>query len=162
MVFSDNFGKILAGLFRAPSSSDSPTFNVEGVLATRTIQIFGTEGFTGRYNFATFVSETQVGKGTQTPTRQDTDIDNPFVIAPEDTFFLNALAGYNSGLGKITAPASLNPTGGSGNISEMIFVITIRATNANNFRCLLTRDIVSPVVSFISGKTINTALEVLI
>jgi len=136
--------------------------NVEGVLASRIIRIFATEGFTGRYNFETFVSETQVGKGLTPATRQDIAIENPFTNAPEDTFFINGLAGYNSGLGKITAPASIAPTGGSGDISELIFVITIRATNASNFRCLMTRDIVFPPVSFISGKTINTALEILI
>jgi len=162
MVFTDNFGEIIAHLFQPPSAVQSASFNVEGVLATRLIVIYATTGNAGRYNFDAQPTKTQVGKGTTPATRQDIKIETPFPDPPEDTFFANNLAGYNSGLGKITAPASVSPTGGAGAISEMVIVNTVRATNTNIFNCVMTRDNVSPLVNFIVGKTINTALEVLI
>jgi len=161
-VFLDNFGKILAQIFRAPTSVNSPTFTVEGTSTTRSCVLYALIGNTGRMNFEAQATKTRVGKGTTPATRQDTNIEDPFTNAPEDSLFDNSLAGYNSGLGKVTAPASVAPTGGSGTISEMIIVNVFRASNTNIFEVAMTRDNVSPLVNFISGKTISTALEVLI
>jgi len=99
----------------------------------------------------------QVGSGTTPPARTDFNIETAFVNAPENTNMFPATDPvFNSGLGNFKMIASITG-GGSGTISESIwigrFLNTSNATNEYTFF----RDSISPAVPFIAGQTI--ALE---
>jgi len=165
MVFTDNFGILLAGIFRTPSTGVK---SVGGLKRADTGAIFSTGIYQTNTN-STFtwnvgLQTVKVGKGTSTPTRQDFDIENPFTTSPESGTFANLVNGYNSGLGKIEIPATLGATGGSGAISEYVKYVSLRDNigGSTNRTVIFIHTEIDPAVNFIIGESINAILEVLI
>lgn len=167
MTFNDNFGILIASLFRPVSTSDLSIggfVDVNGV--SKTLKIYGTEDSNTNFNDTQAGVKTafvQIGKGTAIPTRQDEDIESPFTNSPEDVpDSVTQPFGYNSGLGKITTASLISNTGGAGSISEAILLQTMNDNAGVNVQFLFIRDLVSPVAGFIAGQSINTEFGVLI
>jgi len=162
MVLNDNFGKVLAFIFRPPSVGNGLSFqmvNTGGTLFN--VHLYGLNGNTGRLNHPALTSRTKLGDGTTPATRQDFNVESELNDVPEKNDFNNNQAGYNSGLGKVSIASSVSPTGGSGAVTESINIQIYNNELGGNNNCILTRDVFSPV-NFISGKTINVELSYLI
>lgn len=161
MVFLDNAGIMLAGIFRAPSTGTKTVF---GLLNTGGAS-FGTKMYSDQgqnlFNLAP-LKTVQIGKGNTPVTRQDFKLETVFPDSPESSSFASLNGGYNSGLGKIEIPATLSNTGGAGTISEIVkFSRVHKQDNSGLQTIILFRDLVSDV-GFIIGESINVNYEVLI
>lgn len=160
MVTNDNLGKLIAGIFRSPSTGLTTInlINTGGV--SRGIRVYGNDN-----NIVFNLNKSgavQIGKGTTPPTRQDFNLENAFPNSPESVLKGVTLPhGYVSGLGKITIATLISPTGGAGSITETALTQFWQNTGSNNERYLLFRDIISPV-GFIIGQAINIDYEVFV
>jgi len=158
MVVNDNLAKMMAEIV-IPLVTGTFTKNVSGFIDVngndRTLTIWAPNtSFT--FNSAN-VSLAQVGKGTTPATRQDRKIETPFTNGGiEDGVVGTQPSGYNSGLGKITVATQIAPTVGAGAISEIVKINNWKANTGLIHAYCLTRDLVSPVVNFIGGQTIDT------
>jgi len=166
LVILDNFGFFLAKVFRSPTTGA----NFTGFVLKRQLggALFGTSLYNTNTNSTIFndggvVRQAQVGKGTTPATRQDFAIESPFTNSPESAKNNSADGAFNSGLGLISQPTLISNTGGSGSITEVIKVISVRDQQggALNVPMAIFRDSISPV-SFINGESINIDHEVLI
>ena len=161
MVFTDNLGLILAGIFRTQTTNVKSVGGITDITgATFSFRIYGANT-DNAFGWILSNNTVKIGKGTSTPTRQDEDIENPFTTAPESGTFANLGHGYNSGLGKITIPATLASTGGTGGISEYVKRQTVRDTGAGTHTIIFLRNTFTPV-NFIIGESVNTELEIII
>jgi hypothetical protein len=165
MVFNDNFGILMANIYQVPSTG-SPTFqqtDVNGVV--QSFVTYKDRDFDDHWNQTNPnpLSYAQVGKGSDTPTRQDFFLADPFVNGGvEDNRKITSLFGYNSALGKITINAGFSPTAGSGSVAEVIKINNLVSLNGITLLSVMwIRDVVTPV-PFISGKAINIEFEILI
>ena len=163
MVLLDNLGIMLAGVFRQPASGNSPF--LAGMVTTGgvafSLRIYDTNGDPERYNRISPLNQAQVGSGTTPPTRQDFDIESPFVVAPESNPANSNLFGYDSGLGKINTGTLISNTGSFGTITEVTKVMRV-TNNTGTKVIIIMRDLVSPPVNFISAQSINIEHEVFI
>jgi len=166
LVVNDNFGILIAGLFRAPSTGGKSVVmkNISG--ADQTVRVFSTDSsnlFNDTTSGANGRSKVQVGEGSTTPTRQDVNIEDPFGVSPEsDRIDVTLPAGYNSGLGKISIATLINPTGGSGAITEVCLYMFINNSAPVSQTFLIFRDVLSVPVNFIASQAINIDYEVFV
>ena len=163
-MFTDNLGKLVAGLFRPPSTGAK---TVTGLLRRDTGGSFNTTVYNTQTN-TTYAwtnpnQNVQVGKGTTPPTRQDYNVEQAFASAPEANPFPNLGKGYNSGLGKIEVGATLSNVTDNDSVSEYVKIVTIRDSvgGATTRECIWVRDTFTPQ-AFLAGENIVTNLEVLI
>ena len=160
MVVNDNFGKLIASIFRPPSTALTLIIltNTDG--STRGIRVYGADANVV-FNLQKS-AQVQIGKGSSTPTRQDFVIESPFSSSPENVGKgVTQPQAYNSALGKITIATLISPTGGSGTITETVFTQGWQDTGSNSDRYLIFRDLISGS-SFIAGQAINIEYEVLV
>lgn len=157
MVLTDNVGKIIASFFR-PVSGDSLNINI--------VNLSGNDELCRVYTtVASFILhsstlQVQIGKGTTPATRADFTVDDPFTNTNplgnlENTPQNSGVGIYTVGLSSILIQSMFSPTGGSGNISEVVLMGRWKDTTNANFDFALSRDNISPVVSFIMGDIIN-------
>lgn len=94
----------------------------------------------------------QIGSGLTPPARLDFKTENPFVSAPESLITSEVGNGvYSSATGRIIGIATqISPTTGSGTINESCF---FQVLNSKNY--LISRDSISPAVTFTPAKTIT-------
>jgi len=157
MVFTDNMGIFLAGLFRQPING---TKNISGMTSTTGAPISGniykteTDGLS--LNRLTN-NRIQVGKGTSIPTRQDLTIENPFTNGGlEDNPVLSITNyGYIQGSGLATKATVISPTFGSGIITEVVKFSDLAGNDI-----IWARDLLGTPASFIAGQAINVSNEV--
>jgi len=159
----DNLGLLIAGLFRTPTTANKLVSNLKATNAlVFNTRIYSTQADTNRFNFDGVLRLVQVGKGTTPVTRQDFNIESPFVVAPESGLNASINGVYNSGLAKINQATLIAPTGGAGTITEVIKTTRARATVDQTGKIIVIfRDIISPV-GFIIGESINIDHEVFI
>jgi len=164
MVFMDNAGLILAGIFR-PRSTGAKVVN--GILREDTGASFGTSVYQTSTNTTIYnvspIKSVQIGESSTPATRQDFKIADPFSVAPEASPFSSLNGGYNSGLGKIEIPATLASTGGAGTIKEVVKRAQVRDTfgGATNRTIIFLRDVIQDS-SFIIGQSVSINHEVFI
>ena len=162
MVILDNLGIMLAGVFRNPTSANSPFIagfkTIAG--ASFSIRLYDTQDDPERYNRISPLNQAQVGSGNTPATRQDINIENPFPNAPESSRINSNAFGYTSGLGKITTGTLISNTGGSGTITEVVKYMQVTDNIATRIIAIM-RDVISPV-GFIASESINIDHEVLI
>jgi len=151
-LLNDNFGQFLKGIigfggFSSQDENNNP-FNYITVSTNQAYNMFNTGLSMGAF--------LRIGKGTAPATRQDFNIEVPFVGGAEANFFnVIGLAGWNSGLGQISISGAIT-AGGSGSISETVLACVWRATtDSAHHRSIYSRDNISPVSNFIIGETIN-------
>jgi len=165
MVVLDNLGFILAGFFRAPTTGAKDTGSVLRKLtgALFSTRLYSTNSDSILFNDDPVTRQAQVGSGSTLPTRQDFNVETPFVSAPESVRNSSLNGGYNSGLGKIEQPTLISPTGGAGTITEVVKYILVQdgiGGGATEIIALF-RDVITGV-GFIAGQSINITHEVLI
>ncbi len=156
MVITDNFGKYLTELLRAPSqvNGDITLKDTSGV--DRTVRVWGFANSGAVYNFSSTVSHAQVGKGETPPTKQDFDIDNPFTNGgAEDNEVVTTIAVRDIPTGKITIGSLFSPTAGVGEVHEAVKTQNWRATDSISYEFLFFRTVLAVPVSFIIGESIN-------
>jgi len=164
LTLNDNFGFMIAKLFRAPTTGANSTGNV--LRREDTGALFGTSMYQTNSNSTIFndeagINQAQVGEGSTPATRQDFKIEDTFPDSPESSPQNSVAGAYNSGLGKITIATLISPTGGAGSITEVIKRGRIRdSIGGSTTRFIIwTRDVISPV-GFIIGQSINIDHEV--
>ena len=163
MVILDNFGLLLAGFFRAPSTA---VLTVGGIKDTSGVSFslrpYDTIDSDRRFNKIGADRKAQVGKGTTPVTRQDFVIESPFTNGGvEDNPQNSNASGYVSGLGKIEAGTLIASTTGAGTITEVVKQIVLEDSFSTIRTMIIMRDIISPA-SFIASESINVNHEVLI
>jgi len=150
-LINDNYGEIWSRYHRAfVNAVKSVTLvnqlgnnNVENLYRT------GGNGMEDRFG-----GEFRIGSGTNPPARSDFNVQTGFGSAPESTELNEIGLGiYNGGTGRITGIATqFTPTGGSGTVREAVWFQELRSV-ATKFA--MTRDLISPTVSFVAGQTIT-------
>jgi len=152
-ILNDNWGNFLRGFFSGTAQDISPM--TDSLNANKPIRTNGTVITYNSTDSGAIGTQMQIGKGLTSATRQDFNIGNPFVSAPEEDPFDTGFGGYNSGLGQVTVGGLLTPTGGAGAISETVLFAKWRhiGNTINDF--VLSRDNISPVVNFIIGQAVN-------
>jgi len=159
MVVNDNLGLIIAGIFQIPTTASKQINLIEINGITKDIRPIGSSTVALMNHTAGALCRGQVGKGVSIPTRQDENIEVPFTNGGvEDNPQLMGVFGYNSGLGKVNSSVTITPTTGSGTITEVVMTIRLNDNSGNPFDFLITRDLVSPVINFITAQTINLEL----
>jgi len=159
MVFTDNMGIFLAGLFRQPTTVSK---NISGMTSIVGGAISGNV-YKGETDGASLNSisnnRIQIGKGLTPPTRQDQTIENPFTNGgiEDSPVISNSTYGYISALGKSSKGTVISPTFGSGIVTEVV-----KFGNLNGQDIIWSRDLLGTPASFIAGQTINVEVEVLI
>ena len=156
-LLNDNWGKFLLAVIGAGQGialqDDSDT--------TRSLTMQQTtDTNAGAYNTTNnpagqVGSAVQVGKGTAPATRQDFTIENPFVGGVESLKNSTGIGGWNSGLGQVDIATLISATLGAGSISETVLFCRWHVNVGGNSYFLMSRDNISPVVSFIAGQAIN-------
>ena len=150
-LLSDNYGIYLMSLYGGNLNIET----LQDITNTgESVKFMGT-GTMFNSTFVAVGTQIQIGKGTSTPTRQDFNIESPFTTAPESTIKNTANGGWNSGLGQVLASMIPFGAGGSGDISETIFVQVMNITTNVQKKFLMSRDLISPISNFILGQTIN-------
>ncbi len=160
----DNIGILLAGLFRPISSGAKSVPNsksTDGVVAN--LKVYDVNAVGDHFNKMNNADTTQVGKGTTPATRQDFNIEVPFTNGGlEDNPFPTNTVGYDSLQGKISIPAIVSPTTGSGAITEVCHYVSWKQSpSASIKQMLLLHDIIQ-AVNFINGESLHIEHEVLI
>ena len=152
-LLTDNFGKWLNNLLSANAAAF--TMNDLTNVARNMVCYSATVAF--NMTLAGGIgSLIQIGKGTTLAARSDFNIETAFTNGgAEDNIQNTGLAGWSSVLGQITIPAGISPTNGPGDVSETILVAQWNDNIPVNRQFVLSRDNISPVVSFVSGKNVN-------
>ena len=97
----------------------------------------------------------QLGKGSTDKNRQDVNIESPFTNGGlEDQRNIISSPVYSSALATLSMGMSFNATG-SGIISESVLMNRFRS-NVGIKTVLISSDLISPVVSFISSQSVFT------
>ena len=159
-MLTDNAGLIIAGMIRIPANNE---FGFGGfILRTGTIVSLRTYAFNNSLNPFNLISGggAQVGKGTTPATRQDFDIEDPFITAPESLVFATSPNGYVPASGIIQFPALLASTGAGGIITEVCRYVNWRSdTTQEKGTFMVAHDIISPS-TFIIGQQIFVEHEI--
>ncbi len=165
MVVTDNFGLLIAGLFRAPTQ-DPKTIVLKNIAgANINVNVFDQDGgkLFNENSPANGRGKVQVGKGFSPATRQDVNIENPFPDSPEsDRIDITFPAGYNFTSNKVTVATQIQPTGGAGAVTEVCYYMFINDNAGVSQTILIFRNILTVPVNFIVGQTINIDSEVFI
>ena len=159
MTFSDNFGKLISAHFAPQATGSGFQFRDINDVARNTT-VYGSH-LANKYNQGNQCT-VQVGKGLTPATRQDFNIEDPFIGGAESIRQNTGFGGWNSGLGQVDIPTVISPTAGSGSISETVLYNMWHTTNIGDHHFLMSRDNISPIVSFISGKAINVDYKLLL
>ncbi len=165
MVVNDNFGILIAGLFRFPSALVKTVVMQNKDNNPVNLNVFDTDVglLFNDTNVAIGVGRVQVGKGLTPATRQDFKIEVPFTNPPENDFVNNTLpSGYNSGLGKISVATLISPTGGAGAITEVTFSHRWSNNGGAPDTFLIFRDVLTVPINFIASQAININHEVFV
>ncbi len=157
-LLNDNFGKTMGGImYSASAETNLIDFNGN----TRNL-LFRGSGLGGSTIFNTVSAPLnptgtliQIGSGNTPATRQDFNIETPFSSAPENVRRATGNGGWNSPLGQVSAPMSPFGTGGSGTINETCFFWQLIIRTNVDIIFMMSRDNITPAVSFINGETIN-------
>lgn len=167
MTTLNNFGILIAGLFRAPSGAVKTVTLKNKDNNNQNINVFdSSSGGTAAFNDTSVVNgiaQMQVGSGTTPAVRDDFGIETPFANAPENGLVNVTLpGGYNSVLGKIIVACLISPTGGSGTITEVAISKRWSSSGGAPDTFAIFRDIISPGKAFVISQAINLNLEVFV
>ena len=154
-LISDNFGEILAAWHRVPGAGETLLTNIlrDVTNSLRTVRIY----HQGSNNIGVQTgSLVQIGSGITVPTRGDFAIETVFANGgPEDSQVVTAIGGYSPTLGKMTVAALISPTAGAGTVNESTLFYTFVDSLGALRIFLLSRDAISPAVTFVLGKAVN-------
>lgn len=129
-------------LFDSSGASGVLTLYNRGVSATYNNSFVGARG-----------TRMQIGSGSSSAARTDFSVQTAFAnTGPEDSPQSTSTAVYSSATGKITFAASVFPAAGSGTVRE---AVVFGIWSFLNGEVALTRDIISPGVSFSPGQNIT-------
>jgi len=161
MVFTDNFGRMLTGIFTPPSTTPNTITGLKDITgSTETIQSRGLPTDADNFNQA-ITNLIQVGKGSTPATAQDFEIENPFTNGgAEDNKNNVNNGGVDKPNGTITYGAQINPTAGAGAITEVCYFMTMNNSSGVAKTFLMWRNIITPQVNFIAGQAINIDSEI--
>ncbi len=164
MVFTDNVLAILATFCKSVILSNHETGNVmkdvNGVIFSVQVYAKDVQQPIGAMNRSPVVHETQIGKGTSIPTRQDFNIENPFTNGgAEDNRNPSFEETYVNATEIIEMSTPILATG-NGSITEVCKFVVINGSDGTDHTILVMRDIISPPVSFFAGDVINITNEV--
>ena len=152
-IIVDNFGKWWAGM--AGANNATVVFQITSGANVN----FKSRGTVfNPYNFSLGEpcgGSIQVGNGVTPVTRQDFNIESPFVSAPESVALTTPNGGYNSGLGQVSYGVNIGATGSSGLVSETATIMRWTDLADLDRSVLIFHDNISPTVSFIAGNFIN-------
>jgi len=159
MVMLDNIGKVLALLFRAPTTaildqSGFQDFNDVNI----TLRIYGTSA-NNTFNKVASDGTIKIGAGSSVVTRQDFNVEIPFIVSPESTFVVASTGGYNSGLGLVTMNGLISNLGGSGTITEVTRNCNWLNSSGVTKTLAIMRDLPTPA-PFVAGESVNVNHEV--
>ncbi len=149
MVLLDNFGILLAGLMRTPTTlvANPKISMVDNTGVSRLFDLYsGGAGF-----FRSGSTLAQVGDGNTAVTKQDFTVDNAFLNAPENVLVSSALWGITGE--KTQTQTSINGVNENGTVREVILAKNGRDTSNVARNIVLARDLTNEF-SFIIGENI--------
>jgi len=152
----DNFCQFWVGAFQR--ANERTLVQVSGV--NEQVRFIGNPPFTARYNANNSVSLGtlfQVGSGATPPVRGNFNIDTAFPSAPEANRKSTGIGVYTVGLSRVNVAGFISPTTDAGTINEFVmFAQWQKFPQQSQTRIFaLSRDIISPAVSFSALDTIN-------
>jgi len=162
MVFTDNFGFMVSGLFTKSDSLDQFRTLKDITGSSEIIKVKGLTTDATVFNSGGMANFIQIGKGFTAPNAQDFEIENPFtnggvednpIVAPNGGFVIN--------VNKILYAVQINPTAGSGGIREVCYFLDMRNSVGVVKTFLMWRDVI-PVVNFNAGQSITVESEVFV
>jgi len=163
-LLNDNFGKILAQMFRNVSTTGQELISLKsigGVNSNFSPYWFADVGF-GKDDWRGMLVQAhgsispaiQIGKGSSPATRQDVDIENPFTNGgAEDSQFGIQVPIYDVINFRCNFANSII-SGGSGSITESVYKNSYTDRNKARPRVLIARDNISPAVGFLASQSI--------
>jgi len=154
----DNFGLLLAGIFRTPVALLGPAIVLNDDTDTvRDVFAMGVTASTFNAVAAQALgSSIKVGSGTTAATRADFDIETAFIVAPEDAAFDTGPGAYAAGS---IAIAGAIISGGAGTINETgMFGVWSHIGALARF--MLFHDILVAGEAFVLGNTITVAYTI--
>jgi len=162
MVVMNNLGLLLAGIFATPVTTKiiAGFFTISN--APFSLRIYGTDATPNKNFTENGGSFAQVGEGSTPASRSDFNIQTPFANGGiEDNQKSTNGFGYNSGLGKITIATQIAPTVGTGTITEVVKINTLKTETGAIEQFLWLRAVISGKF-FAIGQSIDLSHEVTI
>jgi len=162
-MINDNFGEMIAGIFRPVSNATKVQAGFTSTTGlSKSLQIYGNQNAPNLNFTENGLSEAQVGKGVTPPTRQDENIEDPFTNGGvEDNPVTTNVGGYNNALGLVSIATQIQPTAGSGSVTEAVKTQQWRTADGDIVKFLIFRN-VSSAHNFVLGESIDITHEVLI
>ena len=152
-LINNNFGELFAGI-HGPLTDNRTFVGLTQISGAGPFTIRVWRPVSGTVWDNVTQSLVQVGSGITAPTRGDFNIETPFASAPESTRVLTGNGGYNASLGTVSVTTNISPTGGAGTVNETNLFWAISNDAGSSVFFLMSRDIISPGVSFVGGQAI--------
>jgi hypothetical protein len=166
-LVGDNLLSILAGMFSPPTTVDRKITLTDdgGNLQVNQFNVVARQPASGTTNtYSSMYNSTggavncgiKVGSGSTPATRQDYDIETPFLNSPESLRNLISAPNFNDTLMQNIFATSFI-AGGSGAIAETVLqnsFMTNTDISRTTKRINISRDNISPVVNFIMGESV--------
>lgn len=156
----DNFGVLLAGLFKTQTTTKTEvTLQDEGDTG-RTVCTYGTWAASAR-NFNNYTTSSgtklKMGSGVTAATRGDYDIETDLPTSPEDDFFGSGTGSYAGGAVSIGAALT---AGGNGTINEVGLFGYWHDNNTSVYNFMLLHDILTSGEAYVIGNTLTVAYTI--
>jgi hypothetical protein len=156
-IINDNFGVLFSGILSSVNTHKTMT-DYLGVV--RTYSMLAVSGWNRREN-SPYVSSCgsymRVGRGGGGVQRSDTDLFDPFIVAPEANFFVTGSGGWVSANQQVVIDGVLTNVTTSDSIGEcglyMLMKTTTNSTAGSNKINMMSHDVAG--TGFVGGQNIN-------
>lgn len=150
-LFLNNFG-LFFGALLSGNRTTQIVKNQSG--SNKNLRMWGNSNMFNVTDVITVGGMVKIGSGSTPASRSDFTIQTPFGNSPENSLRNTGNAGYNSGLGQVTIPTLISPTGGAGSISEAGLFLRCETIGTGD-QIMMSHDNISPVANFSIGDSIN-------
>ncbi len=154
-LINDNWGKMIKALISGDLAVIPPAVDRQNTTNNALIVYRTTDQFNSTNTAGLVGSVIQAGSGSTPATRQDFNIETALIGLPQATFNPTGDGSWSSGLGQILIPSQI-VAGQGGTIREtVLFGNWATISPVENQQYCISRDLISPIVNFVIGQTIN-------
>ncbi len=154
-LINDNWAKFIGTFLSGAISVQPPAVDLQNTTNNALFFYNTVNQFNHTNGVGDVGSMIQIGSGNTPATRQDFNIETAFVGGSEALRTPTGLGAWITGIGQIKIPMQLM-TLGAGSITETILLGNWETISpVENQFYLITRDNISPAVSFIGGESVN-------
>ena len=161
MVFTNNVLVLLAGACQPNNPGVKSTSNdmvdINGIVFA--VQLYSASSL-NNLNVSARSEQGQIGKGTTPAFRTDLNIETPFTNGGQEDNRVTSVPAFYIPATELIELITTIPTSGSGTITEVCKFVIINDNTGVDRVIMISRDIISPGIDFVSGQNVNMLQEV--